>query len=124
MSLSPTTITLREGEPIKLKAIVTNDSKSVWLPVSAKAGGVLLGCHVRYADGSVFRESYQWIALTSGEGRRIFPGETVAVEVELSPLPRGSFVLEFDLVSNNVCWLAINGSEVVRVNAEVLRPEL
>ena len=124
ISLSPATIAVREGEPIKLKAIVTNDSKSVWLPVSAGTGAVMLGCHVHYASGSVFRESYQWIALTSGEGSKIFPDETVAVEVELSPLPRGSYVLEFDLVSNNVCWLAMNGSEVVRVGAEVLRPDL
>jgi len=49
ISPSPTTITLREGELIKLKALVTNDSKSVWLPVSAEAGGVMLGCHVHYA---------------------------------------------------------------------------
>ena len=122
--LSPAVIAVREGEPIKLKAIVTNDSKSVWLPVSSGTGAVMLGCHVHYAGGSVFRESYQWIPLTSGEGRKIFPGETVAMEVELSPLPRGSYVLEFDLVSNNVCWLAINGSGVVRVGAEVLGPEL
>ena len=124
ISLSPATITVREGEPVKLKAIVTNDSKSVWLPVSAGAGAVMLGCHVHYADGSVFRESYQWVALTSGEGHKIFPGETVAVDVELSALPRGPYVLEFDLVSNNVCWFAMNGSEVVRVGAEVLRRDL
>ena len=80
----------------------------------------MLGCHVHYADRSVFHESYQWIALTSGEGRKIFPGETVAVEVELSPLPCGTYILEFDLVSNNICWFSINGSEVVRVGAEVL----
>jgi len=124
ISLSPAAITVREGEPVKLKAIVTNDSKSVWLPASAGAGAVMLGCHVHHAGGSVFRESYQWVALTSGEGRKIFPGETVAVDVELAPLPRGSYVLEFDLVSNNVCWLAINGSEVVRVAAEVLRRDV
>lgn len=123
ISLSPTTVTLSEGEPVKLKAIVTNNSKSVWLPVSADRGGVLLGCHVRYEDGSVFRESYQWIALTSGEGRKILPGETVAVEVELPSLPRGKYVLEFDLVSNNICWFAVNGSQVARADADVLPPD-
>jgi hypothetical protein len=122
IGVSPTTITLSEGEPVKLKAIVTNNSKSVWLPVSADRGAVMLGCHVRYEDGSVFRESYQWVPLTSGEGRNIFPGETVAVEVELSTLPRGNYVLEFDLVSNNICWFAMNGSDVVRVGAKVLPP--
>jgi SAM-dependent methyltransferase len=120
ISLSPATITAREGEPVKLKANVTNDSKSVWLPVSAGAGAVMLGCHVHHADGSVFRESYHWAALTSGEGRKIFPDETVAVDVELSPLPPGSYVLEFDLVSNDVCWFAINGSQVARLELKVL----
>jgi SAM-dependent methyltransferase len=122
--LSPAAITVSEDDPIQLKASVTNNSKSVWLPVSAEIGGVLLGCHIRYADGSVFRESYQWVALTSGEGRKILPGETVSVDVELPPLPRGSYILEFDLVSNNICWFAINGSEVVRVAAEVLPRDL
>jgi SAM-dependent methyltransferase len=120
IGISPATSTVNEEEPVKLKAVVTNSSKSVWLPVVAPAGGVLLGCHVRYADGTSFRESYQWVALTPGEGRKIFPGETVNVEVELNPLPAGSYILEFDLVSNNVCWFAMNDSEVVRVRAEVL----
>ena len=116
----PATSTVNEGEPVKLKATVTNSSKSVWLPVVAPAGGVLLGCHVRNADGTSFRESYQWIALTPGEGRKIFPGETVTVDVELNPLPAGSYILEFDLVSNGICWFVMNDSEVVRVRAEVL----
>ena len=120
ISLSPVMIAGREGEPVKLKAIVTNDSNSVWLPVSAGAGAVMLGCHVHRPDGSVFRESYQWVPLTSGEGRKIVPGETVAVDVELSPLPPGPYVLEFDLVSNNVCWFAINGSQTQRVDVNVI----
>jgi SAM-dependent methyltransferase len=120
ISLSGASLNLKEGEPVKLQAVVTNNSKSVWLPASVGAGTVMLGCHVYYADGSVFRESYQWVALTPGEGRKIFPGETVEVDVELLPLPPGEYILEFDLVSNNVCWFTMNGSEVVRVSAEVL----
>lgn len=123
ISVSPGTSTVKEGEPVKLKAIVTNNSKSVWLPVIAGIGGVLLGCHVRHSDGSTFRESYQWVALTPGEGRKILPGEKVTLDVELEPLPPGSYILEFDLVSNNICWFAMNESEVVRVRAEVLRAD-
>jgi SAM-dependent methyltransferase len=118
--LSPQTSTVREGEPVKLKATVTNNSNSIWLPVTSAAGGVMLGCHVHYADGSLFRESYQWFALTPGDGRKIFPGETVSLDVELTPLPPGSYILEFDLVSNNICWFVMNDSEVVRVRADVL----
>jgi len=120
IGISPANSSVNEGEPIKLKATVTNSSKSIWLPVVAPAGGVLLGCHVRHADGTSFRESYQWIALTPGEGRKIFPGETVTVDVELTPLPPGSYILEFDLVSNGICWFVMNDSEVVSVRAEVL----
>jgi SAM-dependent methyltransferase len=119
ISLSPATVLAKESEPLRLKASVTNDSNSVWLPVSVGAGAVMLGCHVHYADGSVYRDSYQWVALTPGEGRRILPGETVALDVELKPLPRGSYVLEFDLVSNDVCWFAMNGSQIAHVELEV-----
>ena len=120
ISVSPTTVTVKEGEPIKIKAIVTNNSATIWLARSAGLGAVLLGCHVRHADGSMFRESYHWEALTPGEGRKILPDEIVAVDVQLPALPRGQYTIDFDLVSNDVCWFAINGSEMARVTAEVV----
>ena len=119
ISVSPTTVAVREGEPVKIKAVVTNNSGTVWLPRGAGLGAVLLGCHVRHADGSMFRESYHWEALTPGEGRKILPDEIVEVDVQLPGLPRGQYILEFDLVSNDICWFAINGSEVVRVATHV-----
>ena len=120
INVSPTTIRVKAGETVKIDAALTNNSTAVWLPRSAGLGAVLLGCHVRHLDGSMFRESYHWEALTSGAGRNILPGETVEVNVQLPGLPRGRYILEFDLVSNDVCWFAINGSEVVRVDAEVV----
>ena len=111
---------VKQGEPIRVEAAVTNNSTAVWLPRSAGLGAVLLGCHVRYADGSMFRESYHWEALTSGDGRNILAGEKLStVNVELPGLPRGQYLLEFDLVSNDICWYAINGSQVARVDVEV-----
>lgn len=119
IQISPTKVVAKEGEALILKATIKNRSDAVWLPRSAGLGAVMLGCHVRNTDGSMYRESYHWEALTDGEGRKVFPSEVVAVEVRLPPLPRGEYLLEFDLVSNDVCWFAINGSEVVRVAAEV-----
>ena len=124
ISVSPATATVTEGESIKIEAVVTNSSATVWLPRSAGLGAVLLGCHVRYADGSMFRESYHWEALTTGNGTRILPGEIVTVDVRLPGLPQGQYILEFDLVSNDVCWFAINGSKVARVAVEVFSREL
>ena len=80
---------------------------------------LFLGCHLYHEDGTVFRESYYWEPLTPDEGRTISPGETVKVEVNVPGLPAGHYVLEFDLVSNDVCWFAINGSQVAGVTVEV-----
>jgi len=46
-------------------------------------------------------------------------GEPVNLEVNLPPLTRGRYILEFDVVSNDVSWFARNGSPVVRVPVEV-----
>jgi SAM-dependent methyltransferase len=119
IQLSPTLVTVKESEAVKIKAIVTNSGSAVWLPRGAGLGAVLLGCHVRHPDGSMFRESYHWEALTPGEGRDIFPDEIVEVDVQLPSLPRGQYILEFDLVSNDVCWFAISGSQIARVAVEV-----
>lgn len=120
LSITPTSVTAREGEVIKAQAVVTNDSLSVWLPRSAGLGAVHLGCHVYHSDGKLFRHSYHWEALTAGEGRPILPHETVETEVNIPPLPKGNYLLEFDMVSYDVCWFALNGSQQVRIAVQVL----
>jgi ubiquinone/menaquinone biosynthesis C-methylase UbiE len=119
ISITPALVQAREGEPISAHAVVTNNSPSVWLPRSAGLGAVHLGCHVYLSDGTLYRHSYHWEALTPGEGRPILPNEIIETEVSLPPLPRGSYLLEFDMVSNDVCWFALNGSQQVRVALEV-----
>ena len=120
ITVSPASIQVRETEIPVIHAAVTNTSTAVWLPRSAGLGAVHLGCHVYQADRAVFRNSYHWEPLTPGEGRAIKPGETVELDVNLQPLPRGAYIVEFDMVSNDVCWFAVNGSETPRVNLEVV----
>jgi SAM-dependent methyltransferase len=105
----------KAGETIIVKASVRNVSNSVWLPRSAGLGAVMLGVHVYDADGNIFRHSFHWEALTPDEGRPILPKETVQVEVRMPSLPTGDYILEFDMVSNDVCWFSLNGSPTVRV---------
>lgn len=116
----PAEVSVREGETIRLSAAVENNSPSIWLPRSAGLGAVHLGCHVYRADGTPFRESYHWEPLTPGEGKPLLPGESIKLEVALPGLPRGQYTIEFDMVSNDVCWFAINGSQLARVSALVL----
>jgi ubiquinone/menaquinone biosynthesis C-methylase UbiE len=120
ISVAPQVISVKEGETIKARVVVTNNSPSVWLPRSAGLGAVHLGCHVYLSDGTLFRHSYHWEALTPGEGRPILPNETIETEVSIPPLPLGQYLLEFDMVSYDVCWFALNGSQQVRIAVEVL----
>ncbi|MEA2204773.1 MAG: hypothetical protein QOE77_1549 [Blastocatellia bacterium] len=119
IKITPNSITAEAGQPITLHAAVKNNSKSVWLPRSAGLGAVMLGCHVYDAAGKIFHHSYHWEALTPDDGRAIAPGETVEFAVHVPSLPAGDYLLEFDMVSNDVCWFALNGSPTVKVTARV-----
>jgi SAM-dependent methyltransferase len=119
IKISPSTLTAKEGKPIIAQARVKNDGASIWLPRSAGLGAVHLGVHVYDSAGEIVRQSFHWEALTPGEGRPVLPDEEVGVEVNAPPLPKGKYILEFDMVSNDVCWFALNGSQQVKVPLEV-----
>lgn len=117
--ISPATAVAKEGDAIPLNAVIRNNSEASWLPRNAGLGAVMLGCHVYHADGATFRESYHWEPLTADDEQSIQPGESVQFGFQLPGLPRGSYRLDFDMVSNDVCWFAINGSHLARVELEV-----
>ena len=119
IKIAPETLSAREGEPVIAQATITNTSKSLWLPRSAGLGAVQLGCHVYDDNGKLLHHSYHWEALTPGEGRPVLPGQTVSPKIHIPALPKGSYIFEFDLVSNDVCWFALNGSPQIRVRANV-----
>jgi hypothetical protein len=57
--------------------------------------------------------------LTPGDGRPIAPGETVTVDISV-PLPgKGSYLLDWDMVSESVSWFSTIGLVPVRVQIEV-----
>lgn len=115
INIQPGSLAVTEGEAISLRARIENNSRSIWLPRSAGLGGVQLGCHVCNESGKVIHNSYHWEALTPGDGRPIMLDETVDIDVHLPPLSVGKYILEFDMVSNDVCWFAQSGSPTVRV---------
>ena len=121
ISVSPATVTAAEAKPIKLSAVVKNSSETIWLPRAAGLGAVMLGCHVYHENGTAFRESYHWEPLSNDDNRAIQPDETVKIEFNLPGLPVGRYRIDFDMVSNDVCWFAINGSEVACIHVEVYR---
>ncbi len=122
IKLQPESLVVGAGEEIILRARVENDGRSVWLPRAAGVGAVQLGCHVYDGSGKVFHQSYHWEALMEGDGVPVMPKETVDVTVNMPPLPEGEYILEFDMVSNEVSWFAQNRSPTVRVSLKVTGP--
>jgi SAM-dependent methyltransferase len=119
LSVSLASPKVTSGTPFSASVIVENSGSAIWLPTTAKTGAVHLGCHLFSASGKQLDLDYFRQVLTSGEGRPIQPGETLGFEVKVPSPPKGHYVLEFDLVSEMVCWFALNGSQTVRVAAEV-----
>lgn len=110
----------KEGEPFSAQVTVRNVGTSIWLPTSSPKGPVHLGTHLLSADGRLINRDYSRHQLTHGEGRPIQPGASVNLEARVPAPPKGKYILEFDLVSEYVCWFENNGSAVVRMEVEVV----
>ncbi|HLJ47666.1 MAG TPA: class I SAM-dependent methyltransferase [Bryobacteraceae bacterium] len=112
-------VTLKETshtafQPILATVTVKNNSAFVWLPGAIRFGGVNLGCHLRnLGSGEVVWDFFR--SSLSHEERFIQPGEELTLDVKLSGLAPGEYEMEFDLVSEHVCWFAEHGSRTSRV---------
>jgi hypothetical protein len=100
-------------------AQVLNSGSAIWLPHNAGVGAVLLACHLLDASGRVLTQGYTRVPLTAGEARAIAPGERASVAVRIPAPAKGRYLLEFDLVSDNVAWFSALGNPTVRIPVEV-----
>ena len=117
------TATARPGAPVHGTATVRNTSGATWLPTTTRVGAVLLGGHLLAADdGRSVDHGFFRAPLTPGAPREIAPGEVLEIRFALPPLGRGRFVVEFDMVSEGICWFSANGSAVARVPLEITDP--
>jgi SAM-dependent methyltransferase len=109
------------GGHLLVQGTVNNNGGAIWLPASAKIGGVKLGVHLLDQDGKTLDHDYYRQHLTPDPGRIVGIGETVTMEFQI-PLPhaRGLYFLEFDLVSEMVAWFETNGSQPIRVAIRVI----
>lgn len=111
--------TVKEGEPVTAQVTITNTGRAIWLPRSSKRGAVQLGSRLLDASGRLLDIDVSRHPLTPGDGRSIAPGETVKLDVKIPSPSRGSYILEFDLVSEQIAWFSMMGSQAVRVTFQV-----
>ncbi len=102
-----------------LEALVTNSGKAVWLNETEDLfGTVMLGIHLYDVSGK--KLNFDWAR--SRLLKSILPGESVTLKVDCPPLPKGNYFVEFDLVSEQVCWFEYarsSNSTPVRVSLVV-----
>jgi predicted O-methyltransferase YrrM len=107
------------GIPFAARVTTQNTGRAVWLPTSAGKGAVHLGCHLLDGSGKVIDADYCRCLLTPGTGTSILPGDRITTETRIPSPQRGRYLIEFDLVAEEVCWFARHGSQPVRLPVEV-----
>jgi SAM-dependent methyltransferase len=120
LALHVASTTVKEGEPLAAQVVVTNSGSALWLPRGAKRGAVLFGCHLLDASGRMLNVDFFRHPLTPGEGRIVSPGEVLSLDMQIPPPPRGSHILECDLVAEQVGWFGSFGSLPMRIKIDVL----
>ena len=100
---------------LKVALNVVNTSGSTWRSSGSSPGCVNLGVKLLGPDGAFVDLDYFRHRFL---GSDLLPGEAVAVDLQL-PLPAsgqsGAVDVEIDLVSEGVCWFALNGSATCRI---------
>lgn len=106
---------VQPGRGRRMTASIKNTGTAVWLPSTRRVGAVRLGCHLLAADGQCLDYEFYRADLTPGRHRPIPPDEAIEIEFEVPAPPPGDYLLEFDLVSEYVCWFVDTGLSAPRV---------
>ena len=94
-----------------------NTGRNLWLPSDAPHGPVQVGVHLYDRVGRLLDRDYARIPLERRDGVR--PGESVEIPFVLPGPAPGDYRLEFDLVSELVCWFEINGCRPASVDISI-----
>ncbi|MBI4635703.1 MAG: methyltransferase domain-containing protein [Candidatus Rokubacteria bacterium] len=107
----------RPGAPLLYTFIVTNTGDTTWLATPSPEGGfVNLGAHLLDAAGEAIDYDFHRTPLAGD----LAPFQSARLQARLhAPAEPGTYLLEFDLVDENVAWFATRGSETARVTLTV-----
>lgn len=108
------------GKPFTAYVTAINVGTTTWLPTTSPKGPVHLGTHLLTPEGALLSLDYSRHVLTPSDGRPVLPGESVTFTTAVPSPNRGQYILEFDLVSERVCWFEHNGSPTVKIEVEVV----
>ena len=109
---------VRAGQPFEVELRCTNTGVARWLGPDAYkgAGSVRLGWH-RYDT------SLKLLEFDAGRHpllEEVMPGETRDVTVSLGPLPRGEYIIAFDLKAEPITWFEVLGAVLPQARIRVV----
>ena len=96
---------MRAGQAIEGTLQIRNIGAAVWHPASIGVGGVKLGIHLLDANGKVLDFDFYRQALAT-QPKIIYPDERLELTFSTPAPAQGDYFLEFDLVSEGVCWFS------------------
>ena len=107
-----------QGEFIIGHCRAKNIGQKVWLPSYAPHGAVQLGVHLYSVEGRAIDRDYAHIPFDRHDG--VHPGDVVEIPFTIPAPTAGDYRIEFDLVSEKVCWFEINGRRPVSADISVV----
>jgi len=106
----------RCGEAVVAEVLARNTGRLDWLPPTGAWPHLRLSHHLLTAAGSLIRRDGERIPMP----RVVAPGESARFLFNLrAPDAPGSYLVEWDLVSEGECWFAECGGRTVRVPLRV-----
>ena len=109
--------TAQPGAKIPVQVSVANTGSILWPGFEAEGAWIRLGNHWLSAEGVTLRNDDARAALP----RDMRPGERANLEIVVTaPDKPGSYILEFDLVHEGVCWFGHRGSKTAQRKITVL----
>jgi SAM-dependent methyltransferase len=114
--VSRTDVDVAAGETFSLAFTLVNVGRSAWLDRADEIFGLVrLGSHLSDGDGKIITIDLARYELP----RRIEPGETADIAVDIALPTPGRFLMSFDLVSEGVSWFENLGVKPVTVRINV-----
>jgi len=101
------------------KVFARNTGTNRWLPSAALFGPVKLGLHLKAANGTLLDINFERAKLPGNKS--VEPGEVVEISfVFKAPTEKGTYIVELDMVSEEVCWFEVNGSTVASMTLNII----
>jgi SAM-dependent methyltransferase len=100
------------ADTARLVLAIENIGKSTWRPSGSAPGCVNIGVHLRAADGNMINNDFTRLSVSTDLVR---PGETREVSASLRLPDLEDFIVELDLVAENVTWFELKGSTPLKL---------